>query len=218
MAIRIILADDHEITREGLRSLLEKENDLCVIAEAGDGRATLDLVDQLKPDVVVMDITMPKLNGIDATRAIALSHPSIKVVALSVHSDRLFVSEMLSAGASAYLLKESSFKELTRAIRLVMKGGTYLCPRVIDTVVKDYADQVLKKDSLALPTLTNREREILQLLAEGNSAKEIAHSLNLSVKTVHTHRQRIMEKLEIDNVAGLVKFAIRHGMTTLDIP
>ena len=218
MAIRIILADDHEITREGLRSLLDREKDFQVIAEAGDGRVTLDLANQLKPDVVVMDITMPKLNGIDATKAILLEHPYIKVVALSVHSDRLFVSEMLAAGASAYLLKESSFKELTRAIRAVMEGGTYLCPRVVDTVVKDYADQVLKKDFTALPTLTSRERQILQLLAEGNTTKEIAHLLSLSVKTVHTHRQRIMEKLGIDSVAGLVKFAIRHGMTTLDIP
>ena len=216
MAIRIELADEHEITREGLRALLEKEKGLEVVGEANDGQLALDLVKVLKPEIVITGITMPKINGIEATRAITSEYPDIKVIALSIHSERLFVSEMLSAGASAYLLKESPFKELVNAIRTVKKGGIYLCPKLMNTVIKDYVDQVLNNNTSKLPKLTNREREILRLLTDGNSTKEIAHMLRLSVKTVHTHRQRIMDKLEINNVAGLVKFAIKCGITTLD--
>ena len=216
MAIRIELADEHEITRKGLRSLLEKETDLEVVGEANDGQLALDLVKSLKPEIVITDITMPKINGIEATRAITSEYPDTKVIALSIHSEWLFVSEMLSAGASAYLLKESSFQELVNAIRTVQKGGMYLCPKLMKTVIKDYADQVLNSNTSRLPKLTKREREILRLLTDGYSTKEIAHMLRLSVKTVHTHRQKIMDKLNIDNVVGLVKFAIRCGITTLD--
>lgn len=190
---------------------------MAVVAEASDGREVIDSVQKNHPHVVVMDVTMPNLSGIEATRKIKAENSTIKIVALSAHSDRMFVSEMLAAGASAYLLKESSFKDLRTAIRKTMEGQTYLCPKVLNIVVKDYADQLMSNDLHAFRELTARENEVLQLLAEGKSIKEIAYVLSLSVKTVHTHRQRIMEKLNIDNIAGLVKYAIRRGITSTDI-
>ncbi len=216
MSLRIIIADDHRIMREGLRSLLEKQPGMEVIAEADNGRTTVQLSRKLKPDVVIMDIAMPDLNGIEATRQIVTETPGVKVTALSMLSDTKFVREMLSAGASGYLLKDSAFEELGDALHTVMKNQTYLSPKIASLVVKDYLDTILIKDSSVSPVLTNREREIIQLFAEGKTTKEIASCLYLSIKTIETHRKRIMDKLGFNNIAELTKYAIREGLTSLD--
>lgn len=216
MSVKIILADDHRIMREGLRALLEKQSGMEVIAEAEDGRSTVDLAHELKPDVVVIDISMPDLNGIDATRQIIEAAPHIKVIALSMHSDRKFVREMLSAGASGYLLKDSAFEELGTALAAVIKNQTYLSPKIADTVIKDYLGKIDPTDSKTSPSLTSREREVLQLLAEGKTTKEIASKLCVSVKTIETHRKQIMEKVGLNSVAELTKYAIREGLTSLE--
>lgn len=216
MSIRIILADDHKIMREGLRALLSKHPDVEVIAEAGDGRGVVDLTRELNPDVVIIDIAMPDLNGIDATRQIVKESPGVKVVALSMHSDRKFVKEMLSAGASGYLLKDSAFEELDTALYTVMNNQTYLSPKITDTVVKDYVGPVTPRGHLQSPSLSTREREVLQLIAEGQTTRDIAAKLYLSVKTVETHRKQIMDKLGLNSVAELTKYAIREGLTSLE--
>jgi DNA-binding NarL/FixJ family response regulator len=214
MAIRILLADDHKIVRQGLRTLLQKEPYMEVVAEAEDGRASLKLAQQLSPQVVIMDVGMPDLNGIEATRQVLADSPGIKVIALSMHSDRRFVVNMLKAGASGYLLKDSAFEELAAAIRAVMANKTYLSPGVSDVVIKDYISSP-KLDSSAFSVLTAREREVLQLMAEGKSTKQIADRLIVSVKTIETHRQQIMNKLNIHSVAELTKYAIREGLSSL---
>lgn len=215
MTIRIILADDHKITRQGLRLLIEKQQDMKVVAEAKDGRTAVDLANQTPADLVIMDVTMPDLNGIEATRQIITNSPSVKVIALSMHSDNLFITEMLKSGASGYLLKDCAFEELARAIRSVMNGDTYLSPTISRAVIDDYlhriSDNISNED-----VLTNREKEVLQLLAEGKSTKQIAKALYVSTKTIETHRRQIMDKLNIHNVAELTKFAIRKGFTSLD--
>jgi DNA-binding NarL/FixJ family response regulator len=216
MSVKIILADDHRIMREGLRALLEKQSGMEVIAEAEDGRSTVDLAHELKPDVVVIDISMPDLNGIDATRQIIGAAPHIKVIALSMHSDRKFVREMLSAGASGYLLKDSAFEELGTALAAVINNQTYLSPKIADTVIKDYLGKIDPTGSKTSPSLTSREREVLQLLAEGKTTKEIASKLCVSVKTIETHRKQIMEKVGLNSVAELTKYAIREGLTSLE--
>jgi len=217
MGIRILIADDHQIVRQGLRTLLEKEPDLEVVAEAEDGRATVRMVRELTPEVVIMDVAMPDLNGIEATRQIVSEFPGIKVIALSMYADRRFVVNMLKAGASGYLLKDCAFEELTRAIRLVMAHKTYLSPGVTDIVVKDYMQgtPATTKHSV-FSALTPREREVLQLMAEGKSTSQIAERLHVSVKTIETHRQQVMNKLNIHSVAELTKYAIREGLTTLE--
>jgi DNA-binding NarL/FixJ family response regulator len=215
-AIRIILVDDHEIVREGLRGLLEKEKGMQVVAEAEDGRTAVELTRQLRPDVVIMDITMPGLNGVEATRMIVGEELGTRVVALSMHSGRKFVSEVLKAGASGYLLKECAVSELVAAIRCVTGGKAYLSPKITDTVVDDYVRYVPAGKGKACESLTPREREVLQLVAEGRTTKEIAGDLHVSVKTVEAHRAQIMEKLGIHNVAGLTKFAIHEGLTSLE--
>jgi DNA-binding NarL/FixJ family response regulator len=216
MNVRILLVDDHKITRQGLRSLLEKEDDMKVIEEAEDGRTAVRLVRELKPDLVIMDVSMPDMNGMEATRQIIAESPAVKVVALSMHSDTLFATEMLKSGASGYLLKDCAFEELTRAIRSVMDGKTYLSPTISSVVVEDYLHRLSKTDFSNADVLTNREREVLQLLAEGKSTKQIALKLHISVKTVETHRRQIMEKLDIHSVAELTKYAIRKGFTSLE--
>jgi len=216
MSVRILLADDHRIMREGLRSLLEKQPGMEVIAEADNGRTTVQLSRKLKPDVVIMDIAMPDLNGIEATRQIVTETPGVKVTALSMLSDTKFVREMLSAGASGYLLKDSAFEELGDALHTVMKNQTYLSPKITSLVVKDYLGTISTKDSSVSPALTNREREIIQLFAEGKTTKEIASSLYLSIKTIETHRKKIMDKLGFRSIAELTKYAIREGLTSLD--
>lgn len=216
MSIRILLADDHKIVREGLRGLLEKQPDMEVIAEARDGRTTLRLVEELSPNVVVMDVAMPDLNGIEATRLIVNKHPDTKVLALSMYADRRFVVGMLGAGASGYLLKDCAFEELIQAIRTITANQTYLSSTIADMVVRNYSHLVEKEDSSAFSILTTREREVLQFLVEGRTAKEIANQLGLSLKTIETHRQRIMNKLNIHSLAQLTKYAIREGITTVE--
>ncbi len=216
MSIRILLADDHKITRQGLRSLLDKEFDMEVVAEAEQGRTAVRLVRELSPQVVIMDVTMPDLNGVEAARQIVSEFPDVKIIALSMHSDSLFVTEMLRSGASGYLLKDCAFEELARAIRTVVAGKTYLSPSISGVVVDDYLHRLSKADFSGLEVLTDREREVLQLLAEGKSTKQIALKLHISVKTVETHRRQIMNKLDIYTVAELTKYAIRKGLTSLE--
>jgi DNA-binding NarL/FixJ family response regulator len=214
--IRILLADDHKIVREGLRTLIEKQPGLEVVGEANSGRMALKLALELKPDVVIMDITMPDLNGIEATRQIHSEIPGVKVIALSMHSDKRLVAGILMAGASGYLLKEDCDSgELARAIRAVAINQTYLSPKIGEVVIKDYVRHLSMTASSPFSILTPREREVLQLLAEGKNAKEIASSLHVSVKTVETHRNKIMEKLDIRSIAELTKYAIRERLTPL---
>ena len=216
MSLKIILADDHSIMREGLRALLEKQPDIEVLAEAENGRTAVELSRDLKPDVVIIDIAMPDLNGIEATRQIVAESPGVKVIALSMHSDRKFVREMLSAGASGYMLKDSAFEELDKAISTVNDNQTYLSTGIADTVVKDYLGKIVTDNSAASIALTNREREVLQLFAEGKTTKQIASLLFVSIKTIETHRKQIMDKLGLNSIAELTKYAIREGLTSLE--
>lgn len=216
MNIRIVLADDHKIVREGLRNLIENQTGMEVVAEAGDGRTVVQLVGELLPDVVIMDIAMPGLNGMEATRQIVSKNCGSRVIALSMHSDRRFVAEMLHAGASGYLLKDCAFEELIQAIRSVHDNKMYLSPKISDMVVKDYVRLFPNTEPSSTSILTPREREVLQLLAEGKSTRQIASSLEVSVKTVETFRQQLMEKLDIHTVAELTKYAVREGLTSLE--
>jgi len=217
MNVRLVLADDHAMMREGLKSLLGKETDLSVVGEADNGKDTIELAKKAGAHIVVMDVAMPDLNGIEATRQLLKVNPTIKVVALSGHANREFVREMLKAGASAYVLKSRAYEELVRAIREVMKGKKYLSADVARGVVDEYVEisSSMSADP-AFVVLTDREREALQLIAEGKSTKEVADSLNVSVKTVETHRRNIMEKLNLRSVAELTKYAIREGITSVD--
>lgn len=216
MSIRIILAEDQTIMREGLRSLIEKYPDMEVVAEADTGRSTVALAQKLMPDVVVMDITMPDLNGIEATRQIVSECRGVKIVALSVHSERQFVQGMFEAGASGYLLKDCAALDLAAAIRAVAQDQTYLSPKIAGIVVEGYVRHLSKTQPAGFSRLTGREREVLQLLAEGKSRKEIADMLYLSPRTVETHRRQIMDKLNLRTNAELTKFAIREGLTPLE--
>jgi two-component system response regulator NreC len=216
MAIRVIIADDHQIVRQGLRILLEREPDLEVVAEAEDGRLTVRLVRELHPDLVIMDVAMPDLNGIEATRQIILEWPKVKVIALSMYADKRFVVNMLKAGASGYLLKDCAFEELIRAIRVVLAQKTYLSPGVTDIVVKDYMKGTPPTAPSVFSVLTPREREVLQLMSEGKSTNMIADCLHVSVKTIETHRQQVMQKLNLRSIAELTKYAIREGLTSLE--
>jgi two-component system response regulator NreC len=216
MKARIILADDHQIMRDGLKALLEKHTSMEVIGEAENGIQTLELTRQKKPDVVIMDIAMPDMNGIEVTRQLKAEMPDLKIIALSMHADRRFVTEILKAGASAYVLKQSAFDDLVKAIRAVVVGRRFLSADILETVVEDYVSQLSKSEYEAYRQLSDRERQVLQLLAEGNSTKEIAFKLHVSVKTIESHRQNIMNKLDIHSLAGLTKFAVREGITSLD--
>jgi two-component system response regulator NreC len=213
--IRVLLADDHKILRQGLRTLLEQEADIDVVGEADNGRASVKLAGELAPDVVIMDVAMPDLNGIDATHRITEADPGARVLALSMHSDGRYVKGMLQAGARGYILKDCASEELTRAIRTVMAGQVYVSPGVTGVIVNDYVRQ-LSAATGEPATLSQREREVLQLLAEGASTAAIAADLHLSVKTIETHRKRIMDKLELRSIAELTKYAIREGITALD--
>jgi len=214
--MRILLADDHRIITDGLRDLLEKQPEMAVVGVADNGRSAVELVRRANPDVVVMDINMPDLNGIEAARQIVTSDSRAKIIALSMHSDTRMVREMLKAGASGYLLKDCAFTELTKAIKIVMKDQLFLSSGIADVVVEDYVRKIGSSNPSAFCTLTDREREVLQLLAEGKSTKQIASTLHLSAKTIETHRQQIMTRLNIYSVAELTKYAIREGLTTLD--
>ena len=187
-----------------------------VVGQASDGHSTVELARELLPDVVVMDISMPDLNGIEATREIQREAPGVRVIALSMHSAKRYVTEMFRAGASGYLLKDCDFDELARAVRTVAEGKTYVSPSISSVVVEDLVHTEERVEPTAFSVLTQREREVLQLLAEGRTTKQIALRLHISPKTVEAHRLRVMNKLEIDNVAQLTKYAIRHGMTDLE--
>jgi two-component system response regulator NreC len=217
--IKVVLADDHQIVRHGLRSLLSAEPDIEVVGEADNGRAVIRLVQELSPQVVIMDISMPDLNGIEATRQILSDFSGVKVIALSMHSDSLFVLNMFKAGASGYLLKDCALEELVKAVRTVMNRKIYLSPSISDIVIKDFVIGWSPEDSSssAYSILTAREREVLQLMAEGKTTNQIAESLCISVKTVEAHRKQLMTKLDIHSVAELTKYAIRQGLTTLEV-
>jgi two-component system response regulator NreC len=215
--IRIIIADDHQIVRQGLRVLIEKEPDMQVVGEAEDGETTVSLTKKLHPHVVLMDIKMPDLSGIEATRQILSELPDVKIIALSMFPDQRFVMNMLKSGARGYLLKDSAFEELAQAIRLVMDNKTYLCPLVTEVVVKDLVTLNPSPNQTAMSVLTTREREVLRLLAEGKRTSQIAQLLDISVKTVDTHRQQIIHKLGIRSLAELTKYAIREGLTSLEL-
>jgi DNA-binding NarL/FixJ family response regulator len=217
MPIKVFLADDHAVVRDGLHALLEAESDIMVVGTAPDGRQAVHQVETLCPDIVVMDIAMPRLNGIEATGQINETCPATKVIILSMHSSREHVSRALRAGAKGYLLKESAGKEVARAVRTVHGGSRYLSRRIADMVIDDYVEQHQTETPLELlQQLSSREREIFQLVVEGESSSEIAKVLYLSPKTVQTYRSRLMQKLGIKNLPDLVKFAVRHGVTTLD--
>jgi DNA-binding NarL/FixJ family response regulator len=206
--IRILLADDHVMVRQGFRLILAAQPDMEIVGEAGNGREAVELAEKLQPDVVVMDVAMPELNGIEATRRLASSTPHTRVLALSMHKDSVYVREILRAGARGYLLKDSVAADLVSAVRAVASGEGYLSPGVSDSVLDDYRRHVTNPVDL----LTSREREVLQMLAEGKTNKEIAGILNLSVYTVDAHRGRIMEKLNLHSINELVRFAVRNGL------
>jgi DNA-binding NarL/FixJ family response regulator len=214
-AVRVVLADDHALVRAGIRSLLQDIPGLEVVAEAGDGNEALRLVDRLRPHLVLMDITMPGLNGLEATKRIRKERPETAVIIVSMHASEQYAIHAMQAGASGYLLKDADLAELQLAIAAVVRGETYLSPAITTHVIADYQRRLsLTEDPLE--RLTPRQREILQLIAEGHSTKEIAARLNLSVKTVETHRGQVMERLDIHDVAGLVRFAIRVGLINPD--
>ena len=215
MSIRILLADDHGIVREGLRFLLQKESDMDVVGEAADGRKALELVSKLLPDVVVMDITMPNLNGVDATHQIVHEFPKVKVVALSMHSDRTFVVSMLKAGASGYILKECLSDELVEAIRAVAGGSWYISRKITGVVMGDYVSRLLETPQSPLETLTDRERQVLQLVVEGKSTKQIAGELHVTDKAIEATRRKIMEKLDVSSIPELVVKSIQWGLICL---
>ena len=217
MSTKILIADDHGMVREGLRLLFEQHNDMEVIGEASDGRQAVEMACKLKPDIVLMDVTMPQLNGIDAAKKIIDEYPNIKVVALSAHCNRSFVTDMLKAGVSGYILKDGMADELIRGIRVVMAGEQYLSPKVAKIVITEYiTDCQSQSDTPLTSKLTTKERELIQLLAENKSNKEAARLLHVSIKTVDARRRTAMEKLGINGIADLTKFAIREGLTTLD--
>ena len=216
MSIKVLIADDHKIVRDGLRSLLEKQPGMEVVAEAENGRKAVQLARENRPDVVIMDISMPDLNGVDATRQMIKALPEVKVIALSMHSDRRYILGMFRAGASGYMLKDCAFEELATAINTAVADQPYLSPSIAGTVIEEYVHRIAQTESSAAVVLTPREREVLQLLAEGWSTKKIASHLYVSVKTVETHRRRIIDKLDIDSIAELTKYAIREGLTSLD--
>ncbi len=215
MSIKVLLADDHQLFRQGLRSLLEKEADVEVVGESADGRSAVEQAGELEPDMVIMDVSMPDLNGMEATRQIVRRLPRTKVIALSMHSDRRFVEGMLTAGAHGYLLKDCANEEFVRAIRTVAEGRTYLSPSVAGEVVQRAYGSMAGKE-VGVEVLTAREREVLQLVAEGLTTKDIGGRLHISSKTVETHRQRIMNKLMVHNIADLTKLAVREGLTSLE--
>ena len=216
MPITVVIADDHGLVREGLQTLLERQPGFTVVGLAHNGRAALELVTKHTPDIAVLDIGMPDLNGIDATRAIRAAVPRVKVIALSMHADRQFVRRMFEAGASGYLLKDCAFEELLRAIQTVMEGNAYISPGIAGVVLDSLMDKEHPAASSGALQLTDRERQTLQLLAEGKTTKEIAGTIGVSVKTVETFRQQIMGKLNLHTVAALTKFAIREGITSVE--
>lgn len=216
-AIKVLLVDDHHVVREGLKMLLNAQNTVQVVGEADSGRKVFAMLGEVAPDIIIMDVSMPELNGIDATKRIRKDYPSVKILALSMHADRRFIEGMLKAGASGYLIKNCAATELVSAIESVAAGGLYLSPKIAGKIVNVCLKPHLPSVASRADELSSREREILQLIAEGGDTKEIAFDLCLSPKTVEAHRRNIMEKLNIHNVAQLTKFAIQEGITNLEI-
>ncbi len=216
MSIKILLADDHKIMREGLRSLIQKHPQFEIVGEAEDGLVTVRLALELSPDIIIMDIGMPDLNGIEATRRIKAVMPKARILALSMYYDKRFVSGMLAAGASGYLRKDCALDELVTAIEAVAKNKTYLSPGIAGAGIKKYVNRFSKGSRAGFGTLTDRQKEVLQSLSEGKNTKQMALFLKISVKTVETHIQNIKKKLDIHNTAELTKYAIREGLTFLE--
>lgn len=216
MSTSIVLVDDHKIMRDGLRNILQNEKDIEIIGEADNGRDAVKLILDVKPDIAIMDIGMPEMNGVEATRQIVKEMPNIKIIALSMHYDMQFVSGMIKAGAKGYLLKDCAGSELVTAIKTVNKNNTYICQDITNTLIDDFSKAQSVEYVGDDTVLTNRENEILQLLTEGKTTKQIAQDLFISVKTVEAHRTNIMHKLDIRNLPELTKYAIRKGITTVD--
>lgn len=214
MAVQVLIVDDHEIMREGMTALLRKYSQFEVVGQATDGRQALEMASQLKPDVIIMDVGMPNLNGVDATKKLISTYPDLKIMALSAHSDGAIVAKMIKAGASGYMLKESAFDELIEGLNTLLDGRTFLCNKISKVVFSDYVGMVTNPMAKSGDGLSSREREVLQLVAEGHTTKEIAEVLKLSTKTIDSHREHIMQKLGIRNIAGLTKYAIREGLTS----
>ena len=216
MGIKLLIVDDHGILREGLRLLFENQPDLQVVAEAESGRAAVELAKKHCPDVVIMDVSMPGLNGIEATKLICSANPSAKVIGLSVHLNKKYILGMLRAGASGYLLKSCSWEEIVKAVHVVIENRIYLSEGIDEILIKDYMELLSKEDTSVYSILSDRECEVLQLLAEGKTCKEIAFTLNLSSKTVDVFRFKIMKKLGLSSIAELTKYAVREGLTSLE--
>lgn len=212
---KILIADDHEIMREGLCSLIDKENDMEVIGEASNGAEAVQMSRKLLPDVVIMDVSMPDMDGIEATYNICKQNPKIKIVVLSMYSNKQFLVDMLRAGASAYLLKEQAFKELITAIHAVLRNETYLCSRITSLVIEDFKTRVTKSEESTSPILNKKEFDVLRLLAEGRSSKQIALRLDKSPKTIDAYRRQIMQKLGTNRLADLIKYALQEGLISL---
>ena len=214
--MNILIADDHGVMREGLKVLIENQPDMNVVGEAEDGQKVVQLAKQLSPDIIVMDIAMPNLNGVEATRQILEENPNIWIIALSVHSDKHFVTEMLKAGASGYVLKSCLFEEVLRAIETVGNGDYYLSPKITEVVVDDYKHYMATLNKSSEVRLSPRERQVVQLLAEGKSTKQIALNLHVSPKTVDANRRELMDKLGIFSISELTKYAIKEGITSIE--
>jgi DNA-binding NarL/FixJ family response regulator len=215
MPVRIILADDHTLMRAGIRALLENIADVEVIAEASDGAQVLELLKNQPPDILLTDIAMPGMNGLETAARVTKEFPGVRVIILSMHANEEYVCRAMQAGAAGYLLKDADPGELERALRAVAAGESYLTPAISKHVISDYLRRV-SGEKIASEPLTPRQREILQLIAEGKSTKEMARILQISAKTVETHRAQLMERLEIHDIAGLVRYAIRNGLVKLD--
>ena len=214
--IRILMADDHKLFIDGLGAILQKQTGMEMVGAARDGLAAIEKAAELRPDIVLMDITMPRLNGIEATRRIVADRPETGVIMLSMHADRRYVVQSLRAGARGYLLKDSASDELLKAIERVSAGDIFLSSAMSGQIVKDYIGTVQAGADSAYSVLSPREREVLQLIAEGHATKEIAARLTVSVKTIETHRKQVMDKLDLHSVAELTKYAIREGLTQVE--
>lgn len=214
MAIRVLLVDDHIVLRDGLKSLLNHESDIEVIGDVGDGREAISAVESLQPDVILTDISMPGLNGIESVRMLRHEHPTLKIIILSMHSGQEYVLQSLQAGANGYVVKQADASEVLAAIRSVMAGGAYLSPTISKHLIDDYLSQT--PEEISAPKLTTREREVAQLIAEGQSTREISETLTISVKTVETHRMNIMKKLNAKSATDIIKYALKKGWISLD--